>query len=276
MGRLHVITVAALSVALGCAELESSESGTEPRAKPRATIDDGELIRVELAAAEGLRIVGVAPPPPAETGHHPTYELIAESKGGDARAMGIEAIDAALDETTQTLAWIEPDGTLYTAPVAKAPRGKREAATRAIVGLAARSGRVAFAVRVNGPETSPFVLDLRTGELLPLDGGPGPDEILEISPSGDSVLLLSGRTGLASLFEASASGEVAVQLTNVGLSPGRDLDTAAFVPAPVHHRDVTWERNGIAFRTAEGAYLIDAGGRVQRIDRDAPIEEMVR
>ena len=256
--------------ASSCVEPEVSEdlAGDDEEETPR--------IRAELADAGDARIVGTAPPPRAETGHAPRYELHLEQRGDAPRELGIEAIDAAYDPQTQTLAWIDPLGTLYAAPLASAPRDKEEIAREVIPGLAAEFGKLAFAVRVNGPETSPLVYELGSGELLPLDDGEGPDEVIGFSPDGESVLLMSGRTGIASLFDAGIRGTQAVQLTNVGLAPGPNLDPEAVVPSPMSLREVSWEASGIAYQAADSAVFIEPDGEVHILDRDAPIEGVSR
>jgi hypothetical protein len=272
MNSTRIILASSLALAASAC-LQPEEHAPHAGADEEPT----ELIESELAGVEDFRLVGVAPRPRAETGHAPRYELLLESaRTGEERALGIEAIDAAIDRETQTLAWIDPMGTLYTAPLSEAPNQRREVASEVILGLAADGGRLAFAIRVNGPETSPFVYDLRTEALSALDGGEGPDEIVGFSPDCDSVLLLSGRTGLASLFDASVEGRTAMQLTNVGLSPGPNLDPTAVIPSPSNLRDVSWDRNGIAYRATDSTIWIKPDGQVQRLDRDDPIEELVR
>jgi hypothetical protein len=235
------------------------------------------LIRTELAVAGDHFVTGYAPPPREETGHAPRYELYLERARGDrSRPLGIEAIDAAYDAETRMLAWIDPVKILYVAPIASAPEGAREVASEVSMGMAAASGRLAFAVEINFPESSPFVYDLRTSALMPLDGGDGPNEILAFSPDGESVLLLSGRTGLASLFDASIRGDTAVQLTNAGLRPGPELDQEAFVPPPLTLRDVTWGPRGIAYQARDTAIWIRPDGAIERLGADTPIEEVVR
>ena len=91
---------------------------------------------------------------------------------------------------------IDTVGTLWVAPLDRAPEAARAIAERALPGLFTSGGRLAFAIRIDGPETAPFVADLTARQLAltALDDGPGPDEVLGFSPGGDEVLLLSGRT----------------------------------------------------------------------------------
>ena len=175
----------------------------------------------------------------------------------DGVALGT-VLDAEIDADTNTLAWIDPAGTLWAAPLATAPAEARALADAVLPGLASSRGRLAFAVRVDGPETAPFIADLRTDRVVALDDAPGPDEIMGFSPDGDELLLLSGRTGLASLFAVGLDRPTIRQLTNVGLRPGPTLDRAAVTPAPIHRSDVAWSSSGISYRTADAVVRLPA------------------
>jgi len=190
--------------------------------------------------------------PLPESDQLPAFEM---SLGGV--ALG-RVLDAALDEDTSTLTWIDPSGTLWAAPLATAPTGARALAERVLPGLAIARGRLAFAVRVDGPETSPFLADLRTDRVIALDDAPGPDEIMGFSPDGEELLLLSGRTGLASLFAVGVDRPTIRQLTNAGLRPGPALDRAKVTPAPVHRSDVTWTASGIRYRADDAVVHLSA------------------
>ncbi|MCA9593723.1 MAG: hypothetical protein KC776_10445 [Myxococcales bacterium] len=68
-----------------------------------------------------------------------------------------------------------------------------------------------------------------TGEARALAPAPGPDDLPIALPDG-SVVFVSGRTGIASLWQVDPRGGPASQLTNRGLAPGRPL--TGFVPPP--------------------------------------------
>lgn len=208
-----------------------------------------ELPVGEVVAEFGDGVVGVAAAPAVDTDELPVYQLV---RGN--RALDIAALDAVVDTDTATLAWIDPAGALWVAPIDRAPASRRQVAGDVILGLAARGGKLAYAVRHDGPETAPFVTDLRTFERTALDDGPGPDEVMGFSPDGREVLLLSGRTGLASLFATDVAGTAARQLTNIGLAPGPDLDTTRVMAAPAHRSDVDWSPRGLVIH-AGGATL---------------------
>ncbi len=236
-----------------------------------------DALRLDVGSTGGVEIYGVAPPPRPETGERPRYELYAkDDRGGDPRPLDIRAKDAVIDEETGTLAWIGDENELWLAPADRAPEGRREVAAQAIVGLAAQGGQVAFAVRIDGPETAPMIVDVDADEVRALDSGPGSDEVLGFSPSGDEVLLLSGRTGVASLFAASLDQTPARQLTNIGLEPGPELDADATTPAPSHRADIAWEREGIAFRADDAVLRIAPGGEVRTFDADTTLDEALQ
>lgn len=252
MGTRSVVFVGVLVVAAGaCAEAgEQREAGS---------------LRLDIGVWGGVEVIGVAEPPAVDTDQLPVYELL---------DLGISAVDAVVDGETGTLVWIDARGVLWM----DAGDGARGIGEQVIPGLAAARGKLAFAVRLDGPETAPFAIDLRTLELTALDDAPGPDEVLAWSPDGREVLLLSGRTGLASLFAAGADGPAgARQLTNVGLAPGRGLDVRRVAPAPVRARDVAWGARGIAYRAGEGGvFVLEPGRELRRVDERAAIEEVVR
>ena len=173
---------------------------------------------------------------------------------------------------------IDTVGTLWVAPLDRAPEAARAIAERALPGLFTSGGRLAFAIRIDGPETAPFVADLTARQLAltALDDGPGPDEVLGFSPGGDEVLLLSGRTGLASLFAVGVDRAAARQLTNAGLAPGPELDETAFVEPPIDHRDVAWGPRGVAYRAHDTVILLEPGRPPARLSAALSVEEVVR
>ncbi len=189
----------------------------------------------------GLELTLLEAPPPESDGL-PVFEM-----SHDGVALGT-ALDAVVDHDTRTIAWIDPAGALWVAPLATAPANRHSLAADVLPGLAIARGRLAFAARIDGPESAPFITDLRTRQVVALADAPGPDEVMGFSPDGDEVLLLSGRTGLASLFAVGIQRPTARQLTNVGLRPGPGLDRAAVTPAPEHRRDVAWAPSGISYR----------------------------
>jgi hypothetical protein len=230
--RARLTLVVTTVLVAGCSGVDPLEPSLESRGQ----------VRVEL----GPGLIGVADAPAPETDQTPRFELFY-----DDRALGITALDATVDPLGDTIAWIDPELILWVAPVI-APQQQRWLASRAVLGLAASEDRLAYAVRIDGPDTAAFVADLRTLNSTPLSDAPGPDEVLALSPDGTEVLLLSGRTGLASLFAADIDSQTARQLTNHGLAPGQDLDVHRVVPPPVDRRSVRWNDDEIEYASGSG------------------------
>jgi TolB protein len=123
------------------------------------------------------------------------------------------------------------------------------------------SGRFVVAV-VQNPAL-PLDTDL---VLLPVLGGParslvawrGSREYHPVfTPDNRSVVFVSGRSGLASLWRLDLSGGEPVQLTNRGLTPnGRR--PGGYVPPPV-------ERASLRF-ASDGTLEYEAEGHTQRVD----------
>lgn len=191
-------------------------------------------------------------PPLAESDRLPEYEM-----SRDGVAIGF-AIDAIVDPETHTLAWIDPARTLWVAPFETAPAERRALAEDVLPGLAVSRARLAFAARIDGPESAPFLADLHTARVSALADAPGPDEVLAFSPDGSELLVLSGRTGLASLFAVGIDRPTSRQLTNIGLRPGPTLDATAVTPPPMHRRDVAWAPSGISYRAGAAQVRLSA------------------
>jgi len=256
--------IAVIAVAPSCATGDADQP-TDTRA------DRVGQLHTEFGSVDGVAVHGYAPPAMPETDQRPLFELFL---GTD--SLGIHAIDAAVDSTTGSLLWITPRGTLWLAPLSNTHTGKRALARRVIPGLATSRGRVAFAQRVVGPETAPFVIDLRTFRRTALTDADGPDEVMGFSPDGSEVLVLSGRTGLASLFALPLAGSNVRQLTNRGLTPGPTLDTSKVVPSPIDRQHVVWGAGGIGYRARHNVILIDASGMATRFAPGASVAEVVR
>lgn len=93
-------------------------------------------------------------------------------------------------------------------------------------------------------ESAIAITDL-TGARRVLADGTGVDDRPALSPDGRTVVFISGRTGIASLWRTSLDGEEAVQVTNRGLetlvrTEEDESDPAGFVPPPVSHDRLEW------------------------------------
>jgi hypothetical protein len=257
----HLLMLALILAPAACAEGPVAPDPGEPEAE----------LRVEFGHWQGIDVVGFGDAPAVDTDELPRYALHA---GG--RLVAEAALEAVIDADTATLAWVDAAGTLWLAPIETAPDGKRAVGEQVLPALVTARGRLAFAERVDGPETAPFVVDLRTRDRIALDDGPGPDEVLRFSPEADRVLLLSGRTGLASLFVVGVDTPEVRQLTNAGLRPGPTLNPARVIEAPASHRDVTWDRGGVAYRAEAAVIRVALDGTVERLAADVEPAEVVR
>jgi hypothetical protein len=101
-------------------------------------------------------------------------------------------------------------------------------------------------------ETAVALTDL-SGNLQVLADSDGVDDRPALSPDGQTVVFVSGRSGVASLWRTTTTAEAAVQLTNVGLEPtGDDVEPRGFVPPPVSGARLTWVSNDVLRYDAGG------------------------
>jgi hypothetical protein len=83
-----------------------------------------------------------------------------------------------------------------------------------------------------------------------------------VSPDGKTVVFVSARTGVASLYRTTLAGGEAVQLTNKGLetltrAEGDESDPAGFVPVPVAHDRLSWrDATHVRFDAGGGEYWV--------------------
>jgi hypothetical protein len=119
----------------------------------------------------------------------------------------------------------------------------------------APNGGLLFTADTDGEGTGDtrVVLAAADGALNVLADAEGVDDRGSLSPDGVTVVFVSGRTGMASLFRTTIHGGAPVQLTNIGLTrpelpelSGDEVDVAedaapaGFVPPPVSSDVVTW------------------------------------
>lgn len=93
-------------------------------------------------------------------------------------------------------------------------------------------------------ETAVAVSDLN-GELRVIADSNGVDDRPSLSPDGKTVVFVSGRTGVASLWRTTLAGGEPVQITNLGIQAGvaRNGPPEGFVPPPVMGDRVQWLSN---------------------------------
>ncbi|MDP2340757.1 MAG: hypothetical protein Q8O67_07360 [Deltaproteobacteria bacterium] len=143
-----------------------------------------------------------------------------------------------------------------TAPLAESERGVDVGAVLQVHSLAGRTVRV-----VAGD--APGETELFLGEQ-PLAPHAGPDEQPLILQDSDDVVFVSGRSGVASLWKVDVVTGALVQLTNVGLRPGK-LD-GSFVPPPAR----TMSQDG------DDVVYDDGSGRVWRVAAAGPQRGAIR
>jgi len=112
--------------------------------------------------------------------------------------------------------------------------------------LAAPNGALLFTQEavLADPGESAVVLAAADGSATMVADGEGVDDRPAVSPDGTTVVFVSGRSGIASLWRTTVSGEAPVQLTNAGIEPGLEREGEAepegFVPPPVTADAVVW------------------------------------
>ena len=121
------------------------------------------------------------------------------------------------------------------------------------------SGRLAMTLRgelEEDGETS-IVLADELGELTVLADAEGVDDRPAVSPDGKTVVFVSGRTGVASLWRTTVDGSEPVQLTNAHIEVGveRDGDPEGFVPPPMRADRIEWvSADVVRYDAGDGEY----------------------
>lgn len=94
------------------------------------------------------------------------------------------------------------------------------------------------------------------GQTVVLADAEGVDDRPAVSPDGKTVVFVSGRTGIASLWVTDLAGAPAVQLTNRSLVQSEDgSEPKGFVPVPVMADALTWQSNDVVRFDAGGGEL---------------------
>ncbi len=104
--------------------------------------------------------------------------------------------------------------------------------------------------------TSVAVTDLE-GNVRVLADGPGVDNRPTLSPDGETVVFVSGRTGIASFYRTTLQGDEPVQITNAHIKAGvpRGSAPAGFIPPPVRGDQVEWLSDDVIRYDAGGGEL---------------------
>ncbi len=125
-----------------------------------------------------------------------------------------------------------------------------------------KNDRLVFteAVDNEGPGDTAIAITDLAGVRRILADGDGVDDRPAISPDGKTVVFVSGRTGIASLWRTTLEGEAPVQLTNLGLeslvrAEDDESDPAGFVPPPVAHDRIEWvDADHLRYDSGGGAF----------------------
>lgn len=129
---------------------------------------------------------------------------------------------------------------------------------RGDLAYAADGERLAFTLGAPNREheTAVAVSDLE-GNVTVLADAPGVDDRPALSPDGNTVVFVSGRTGVASFYRTTLEGAPPVQLTNVGIALGvpRKGPPPGFVPPPVVGDRVQWLSDDVIRYDAGGGEL---------------------
>jgi hypothetical protein len=117
--------------------------------------------------------------------------------------------------------------------------------------------RVLFTGEQTMGESAVMIASPGSGTPLVLADSDGVDDRPSVSPDGVTVVFVSGRTGVASLYRTTTDGAAPVQLTNLGLEIGleREGPPEGFVPPPVLPDAIEWVSNDIIRYDAGGKEL---------------------
>jgi hypothetical protein len=221
-----------------------------------------------------LRLLGVPQEINPDSDAPVVYDLFLQ-KDKDISLLSIAAIDAVLEERTNAIAWVSPTAELYLTSLSN--KRDRFLDGRVFYGIVAQNGKLAYNIRVDGPESAVFLYDTQEQKAALLEDGVGADEILAFSPDSSQVLILSSRTGLSSLYIKDIKTRELEQLTNLGLkSPSKGsgpFDASLVAPNPTNKNEVVWGQRGIAYRSQEGTFLLTLDRTLIRLSQDASLSE---
>lgn len=233
---------------------------TEERLSSRLQARYGETARVQRVFGTGPRVLlGIAlEEPMPESDVVPSVAVAAY----DAEA---DAFDLLTDEATyreatplgQHTALVSATGELSLL----AQDGSQRPLLQGVRGDIAVSvdGR-RLALTLGAPnrehETAVAVADLE-GNVAVIADAPGVDDRPTLSPDGETLVFVSGRTGIASCYRTTVHGDPPVQLTNVGIKAGvpRSEDPPGFVPPPVVADRIEWLNDDVIRYDAGGGEL---------------------
>lgn len=263
--RLYFASAAVLAIACGTATIEGGEAPapaddlaqTEQGLELKVREHFGPDARVGQVFGRGDQVLlGVALEPAAEESDVPVPLAVARF---DRTSSALTVVSATAEYREArllgpALALVNAEGELK---LRDGEGAERVLATRVKgeVSQAPNGGLLFTADADEGKEGDTAVMIAAPdGALKMVADAEGADDRGSVSPDGQTVVFVSGRTGVASLFRTTVDGAEPVQLTNAGLEPGRDDDSApvGFVPPPMGADALVW--------VSADAVRFDAGG----------------
>lgn len=120
-------------------------------------------------------------------------------------------------------------------------------------------GRLMMTLRGESEEDGETAVALADAEgvVTVLADGSGVDDRPSVSPDGKTIVFVSGRTGIASLWRTTTDGEEPVQVTNGHIEAGveRNGDPEGFIPPPLVVDRVEWvSADVVRYDAGDGDY----------------------
>ena len=117
-------------------------------------------------------------------------------------------------------------------------------------------------------DSAVFLSD-RAGNVTVLADAEGVDDRPSVSPDQKTVVFVSGRTGVASLWRTTLDGAPPVQLTNQHVTVGEERTgpPESFVPPPVMAERIEWVSDDVVRYDAGGGELWDVNVRTGEASR---------
>lgn len=120
---------------------------------------------------------------------------------------------------------------------------------------------------------SAVLLTAPTGDITLIADGEGVDDRPSLSPDQKTVVFVSGRTGVASLWRTDLDGSEPVQLTNTNLVVGEERSgpPEGFVPPPVMADRIEWVSEDVVRYDAGDAEMWSVNVRTGEATREGGV-----
>jgi TolB protein len=255
MNRQRFIFAGAAAFAVACGTAAVEVQGP---AGDLAQIEHGLELKVrELFGAEarvgrlfGRELVGVALEAAPEDSDVPVPLALARIQGAELEVISQTAEFKEALQLGGALALVNAEGAL-TLRLPGAVERTLATGVKGELSAAPNGGLLFTADDVNqGSGETAVLVAASDGALAVLADAEGIDDRGSVSPDGATVVFVSGRTGVASLFRTTLAGVAPVQLTNLGLElqsapvneeeSAEDLAPVGFVPPPVAADALSW------------------------------------